>query len=59
MGFLPARSDRVCTLVTHGGCAATGKDENGAQHDHQCQHPAGLFSTQATRGATSAVAKNR
>jgi hypothetical protein len=26
--FLSARSDRVCALVTHGGCAATGKDEN-------------------------------
>ena len=25
-GFLPARNDRVSTLVTHGGCAATPKD---------------------------------
>jgi hypothetical protein len=27
-GFLPALNDRVCTLVTHGGCAATPKDED-------------------------------
>jgi hypothetical protein len=27
-GFLPARSDQLSTLVTHGGCAATGKDED-------------------------------
>jgi hypothetical protein len=27
-GFLAALDDRVCTLVTHGGCAAIPKDEN-------------------------------
>ena len=45
-GFLPALNDRVCTLVTHGGCAATPKDENGGvdRHSWRRRSPLGAWS---------------
>jgi hypothetical protein len=42
-GFLPARSDRFSTLVTHGGCAATRKDENARSMTTSPSIPPGYF----------------
>jgi hypothetical protein len=41
--FLPARSDRVSTVVTHGGRAATGKDENARSMTTSPCIPPGYF----------------
>ena len=41
--FVPARSDRLSTLVTHGGCAATRKDENARSMNTSPSIPPGYF----------------